>query len=144
MDQFRFNGVNCYDPVFLEEHEELDDLALPILHDGYVDDCEDIFPVVLQFGPLILVDHILNRVIVESKPFLQIPKFLLRRTLSINPEQLALPYLLRKPLQGLRSRIPVRLEKCETNQRPEHKAVGVSNNKLTIVRPVQIVLWVSS
>ena len=120
MDQLRFDGVDGYDPVLLKEHEEFDYLTLPTLHNRYVDDCEDAFPILLQFRPLILMDHIFNRVIVESKPLLQIGQLLLRRTLSINPEQLALLHLLRKPVQGLRSRISVRLEKHETNQRPEH------------------------
>src|SRR5712664_1367622 len=119
MDQFRFDRVDGYDPVLLEEHEEFDYLALPILHDGYVDDCEDVFPIILQFGPLILMDHVFNRVIVQSKPLLQISQLLLRGTLSINPQQLALPHLIRKPPQGLRPWITVRLEKCETDQRSE-------------------------
>src|SRR2546425_1030037 len=135
MDQFRFDGVDGYDPVLLEEHEEFDYLALPILHHGYMDDCEDVLPIVLQFRPLIRMDHVFNRVIVESKPLLQLGQLLLRRTLSIDPEQLALPHLPRKRLQGLRSRITVRLEKRETNQRPEHQTLRVQNNKLTIVRP---------
>jgi hypothetical protein len=63
------------------------------------------------------MENIFNRVIVESKPLLQIGQLLLRRTLSINPEQLALPHLYGKTLQGLRSRISVRLEKCEIDQR---------------------------
>src|SRR5213593_2425460 len=119
MDQFRFNGVDCYDPVLLEEHEELYYLALPIFFNWYVDDCEDILSIVFQFRPLILTDHILNSVIIEPKPLLQIGHLLLCRALSINPEQLALPHLPGKPLQGLRSHVSVRLEKCETNQRPE-------------------------
>src|SRR5712691_1308021 len=118
MDQFRFDGVDGYDPVLLEEHEEFDYLALPILHDGYVDDCEDVFPIILKFRPLIRMDHVFNSVIVEPKPLLQVGQLLLCRTLSIDPEQLALPHLLRKTLQGLCSRITVRLEKRETNQRP--------------------------
>src|SRR5712664_910321 len=130
MDQIRFDGVDSYDPVLLEEHEEFDYLALPILHDGYVDDCEDVFPIILKFRPLILMDHVFNRVIVESKPLLQISQLLLRRTLSINPKQLALPHLPRKTFQGLRSRISVGLEKRETNQRPEHQTLGIQNNKL--------------
>src|SRR5207249_3427757 len=119
MDQFRLHGVDCYDPVLLEKHEELYYLALPVFFNWYVDDCEDILSIVFQFRSLILMDHILNSVIIESKSLLQIGHLLLCRALGINPEQLPLPHLPRKPLQGLRSRISIRLEKCETNQQPK-------------------------
>ena len=112
--------MDSYDPVLLKEHEEFDYLALPTLHNGHVDDGEDALTIVLKFRPLILVDHILDRVVVEPKPLFQIGQLLLCRALSINPEQLALLHLPGKPLQGLRSRISVRLEKCEINQQPEH------------------------
>src|SRR5438094_4213173 len=88
MDQFRFGRVDGYDPVLLEEHEEFDCLALPILHDWYMNDCEDTLTIVLQLRPLILMDDIFHRVFIESKPLLQISQLPLRRTLSINPEQL--------------------------------------------------------
>src|SRR5712664_1392509 len=102
-----------------------------------MDNTENTLPLILQLRPLILMDHILDGVIVKSKPLLQIGQLLFSWTLGIDPEQLALPHLLRKPLQGLRSRISVRLEKCETNQRPEQYSLVIPNNKLTIVRPRQ-------
>src|SRR2546425_3863626 len=108
--------MNSDDPVFLEEDKELDYLASMTLRHGHVDDREHVLPIVLHLRPLVPVDHILHRIIVEAEPLLQISQLLVRRALRVNPEHLTRTDLLGKPAHGLRRRTSIRLEKSESNQ----------------------------
>ena len=52
--------MDGYDPVFLEEDEELDYLAPVIFNNRYMDYSEHILPIIFQLWSLILVDHIFH------------------------------------------------------------------------------------
>src|SRR2546425_551676 len=108
--------MNGDDPVFLEEDKELDYLASMTLRHGHVDDREHVLPIILHLRPLVPVDHILHRIIVEVEPLLQISQLLVRRALRVNPEHLARTNLLGKRLHGLCGRTSIGLEKSESDQ----------------------------
>src|SRR2546425_6490307 len=108
--------MNSDDPVFLEEDKELDYLASMTLRHGHVDDREHVLPIVLHLRPLVPVDHILHRVVVQAEPLLQISQLLVRWALRVNPEHLARTDLLGKPAHGLSRRTSTSLEMSESNQ----------------------------
>src|SRR2546427_13249452 len=109
--------MNSDDPVFLEEDKELDYLASMTLGHGHVDDREHVLPIILPLRPLVPVDPIFHRIIVEAEPLLQISQLLVRRALRVNPEHLARTTWLGKRLHGLCGRPSIGLEKSESNQR---------------------------
>src|SRR3989441_10631734 len=109
--------MNGDDPVFLEEDKELDYLASMTLRYWHMDDREHVLPIILHLRPLVPVDHILYRILVEAEPLLQISQLLVRRALRVNPEHLARTNLLGKPTHSLRPSPSIGLEKSESNQR---------------------------
>src|SRR6266851_8309221 len=86
------------------------------LHDGHVDYGEHVFPIILHLGPLVSMDHILDRILVEAEPLPQISQLLVRWALRVNPEHLTGTDLLGKSGYGLGRGPFIGLEKSESNQ----------------------------
>src|SRR2546422_10001087 len=85
-----------YDPVLLEEDEELDYPAPTIPYIRHMDYRKHTLSILLQLRPLIPVNDILDGIVVQVKSTLQISKLLACRTLSIDPEHFAFVNLIRK------------------------------------------------
>lgn len=93
--------MDCYDPVFLEEDEELYDIAPVSLHRWDVNNSEDILPIIFHLGPLVLMNHILQGIVVQIESLLEIGELLLGRTFRVNPQHLIRADLVRKRLESL-------------------------------------------
>src|SRR5690242_11932338 len=91
-------------PLFLEEDEQFHNPALVVGGHRKVDHCEDMLPIVFDLGPLVLVNHVLDRIWVEREPLLERGEFFVAGILGIDPKQLPWRDLARKLLDGLGGR----------------------------------------